>query len=32
MREHPKIDRIVCPWLIKRFIKQDAEFLYYPEE
>jgi hypothetical protein len=27
-REHPKIDRIACPWLIKRFIDQDPEFLY----
>jgi len=27
-RERPKIDRIACPWLIKRFIDPDAEFLY----
>lgn len=27
-REHPKIDRIACPWLIRRFIDPDAEFLY----
>ena len=27
-RERPKIDRIACPWLIKRFIDQDPEFLY----
>lgn len=27
-REGPKIDRIACPWLIKRFIDSDAEFLY----
>ena len=27
-RERPKIDRIVCPWLIKKFIDKDAEFLY----
>ena len=29
-RERPKIDRIACPWLIKRFIDQDAQFLYVP--
>jgi hypothetical protein len=27
-REHPKIDRIACPWLIARFIDQEPEFLY----
>jgi hypothetical protein len=31
-REHPKIDRIACPWLIRRFIEPDAEFLYVPTE
>jgi hypothetical protein len=29
-REHPKIDRIACPWLVARFIDSDAEFLYVP--
>jgi hypothetical protein len=29
-REHPKIDRIACPWLIKRFIDPDAEIIYVP--
>jgi rhodanese-related sulfurtransferase len=29
-REHPKIDRIACPWLIARFVDRDAEFLYVP--
>ena len=29
-RERPKIDRIACPWLVTRFIDQDAEFLYVP--
>ena len=24
----PKIDRIACPWLIRRFIDRDAEFLF----
>jgi hypothetical protein len=27
-REHPKIDRVACPWLIRRFIDQEAEFLF----
>jgi len=27
-RERPKIDRIACPWLIKRFIDPSAEILY----
>lgn len=31
-REHPKIDRIACPWLILRFIESNAEFLYVPSE
>ena len=29
-REHPKIDRIACPWLIARFIDKTPEFLYVP--
>jgi rhodanese-related sulfurtransferase len=29
-RERPKIDRIACPWLIRRFIDPEAEFLYAP--
>ena len=31
-REKPKIDRIACPWLIKRFIDKDAEIIYAPFE
>ena len=31
-RERPKIDRIACPWLIKRFIDPKAEFLYVPKD
>ena len=27
-RHRPKIDRIACPWLIRRFIDADAQFLY----
>ena len=29
-RERPKIDRVACPWLVRRFIDQDAEFLFVP--
>jgi len=29
-REKPTIDRIACPWLIKRFIDKDAEIIYVP--
>lgn len=31
-REHPKIDRIACPWLIRRFVEADAEFIYVPTD
>jgi rhodanese-related sulfurtransferase len=31
-RERPKIDRIACPWLIRRFIDPNAQFLYVPTE
>ena len=27
-RERPKIDRIACPWLIRRFIDKEAEIYY----
>lgn len=29
-RERPKIDRLACPWLIKRFIDKEAEIIYVP--
>lgn len=29
-RERPKIDRIACPWLIRRFVDVEAEFFYVP--
>ena len=29
-REHPKIDRVACPWLITRFIDRHGEFLFAP--
>lgn len=31
-RERPKIDRIACPWLIRRFVDPGAEFLYVPKD
>jgi hypothetical protein len=31
-REHPKTDRIACPWLIRNFIDPDAEILYVPRD
>jgi hypothetical protein len=31
-REHPKIDRIACPWLVARFIDKAPEFLYVPPD
>lgn len=29
-RQRPKIDRIACPWLVRRFIDAQAQFLYLP--
>ena len=29
-REHAKVDRIACPWMIRKFIDPQAEFLYVP--
>ena len=29
-RERAKVDRIACPWLIKKFVDKEAEFLYVP--
>jgi len=31
-REHPKTDRIACPWLIRKFIDPDAEIVYVPHD
>jgi hypothetical protein len=31
-RENANVDRIACPWLIKKFIDPDAEFLYVPRD
>jgi hypothetical protein len=29
-REHVKVDRVACPWLIRKFIDPNAEFLFVP--
>lgn len=29
-REKPKIDRLACPWLIRKFVDANAEFVYVP--
>jgi hypothetical protein len=31
-RKNANVDRIACPWLIKRFVDKDAEFLFVPAE
>ncbi len=31
-RENARVDRIACPWLIRKFVDKDAEFLYVPRE
>ncbi len=31
-RENVKVDRVACPWLIRRFIDPKAEFLFVPED
>jgi hypothetical protein len=31
-RARPKVDRIACPWLIKKFVDADAVFTYVPGE
>ena len=31
-RHRPKIDRIACPWLIRRFVDAKAEFLFVPPQ
>jgi hypothetical protein len=31
-RERPKIDRIACPWLIKKFVDASAEFIFVPRD
>lgn len=31
-REKVKVDRVACPWLIKKFVDKEAEFLFVPAE
>ena len=31
-REHVKVDRVACPWLIRRFVDPGAEFLFVPAD
>ena len=31
-REKARVDRIACPWLIRKFIDPKAEFLYVPND
>jgi len=30
-RAKARVDRIACPWLIRRFIDQEAEFVFVPD-
>src|ERR1700737_5254975 len=31
-RKKTNLDRIACPWLIRRFVDKDAEFLFVPAD
>ncbi len=31
-RERVKVDRVACPWLIKKFVDREAEFLFVPAD
>ena len=31
-REHVKVDRVACPWLIRKFVDRDAEFQFVPAD
>jgi hypothetical protein len=31
-REHVKVDRVACPWLIRKFVDPMAEFLFVPAD
>ena len=31
-RENVKVDRVACPWLIRRFVDPQAQFLFVPGE
>lgn len=30
-RSHVHVDRVACPWLIKRFVDSEAQFLFVPK-
>src|SRR6266704_3305165 len=31
-RKNVKVDRVACPWLIRRFVDKDAEFIFVDED
>jgi len=31
-REHVHVDRVACPWLIRKFVDPEAEFIFVPVE
>lgn len=31
-RERVKVDRVACPWLIRKFVDPDAEFVFMPHD
>ena len=31
-RERVKVDRVACPWLIKKFVDKDAELVFVPPD
>ena len=31
-RSHVHVDRVACPWLIKRFVDSEAQFIFVPKE
>ena len=31
-RSGVKVDRVACPWLIRKFVDPDAEFIFLPQE
>jgi len=31
-RERVKVDRVACPWLIRKFVDKDAEFVFVPPD
>ena len=31
-RERVKVDRVACPWLIRKFVDRDAEFIFVPSD